>query len=515
MDNRKNYYCDYSFCGCIQIYYSDSIRTIDNYNFSTGTKSGDTITIPGGFVTKPEAENGLSYTFGLFGTGYTLSWTAPNPSTIQVSGDTDGAIVIGTTPALPDESTAQTAWNYHVKLQHFTATSTTTDGVTYYAGMGSDETTNQPVIEVTWLVNGHLQLTARVGDYDAPVWQLTPIDLGVQPPVTTVLDLRLQNTGTAISFYYTLNSGTETLIDTFESGDGYVAANYVGFPVLFPFVNLETDSSNPGIDPFIAFSFHENNSAGNKYYAGIFVSDPDQTTYESISAVSSGTPCGDNLPSTALTYNGAGQWWISPGVFLSENTPPGCFPSYTFTAVRKAGAGGGTVTETRTITGYVQEFATNLLPTGTVTGTPTFSWTGIAGATGYSVQVSDNLILHQIWGIVLDGPQTSIVYSGPALVPGQTYYYYVNSNISTTGVSNQSIVEGSFTYSPPASSSLYATFPGGGVYQYNGTTWSQVTPNSPEDMVVSGSNFYGDFGLPVSGCTTAPPGVRQPPAIRR
>jgi len=56
-----------------------------------------------------------------------------------------------------------------------------------------------------------------------------------------------------------------------------VAADLKGFPFLFPFVTLELE------DPFNAFSFHENNANGNKYYASAFVDDPDQATYSSVS----------------------------------------------------------------------------------------------------------------------------------------------------------------------------------------------------------------------------------------
>jgi N-acetylneuraminic acid mutarotase len=42
-------------------------------------------------------------------------------------------------------------------------------------------------------------------------------------------------------------------------------------------------------------------------------------------------------------------------------------------------------------------------------------------------------------------------------------------------------------------SSLYGSFTGGGIWQYNGTTWSQVTPNTPTMMAVSGSTLYGAF----------------------
>ena len=353
-----------------QIYYSDSIRTINNYDFSAGTKSGDIITIPAGFVTT--SESGLSYTFGLYpgSTGYTLSWTAPGPCTLQGSSADNGAAIISTTGGTPDPASAQATWSYGIILQNFTYTGSG-EISTINTGLGAPSGNNQPEIAASWLANGDLQLQADIGGNGDPSWQSSAVTLPGLTPSTTTLGLQVQNTGSAINFSYELNGGSVTAIGTYTIPE---STTILGFPVLFPFVSLEVENAPPVMDPFQVFSFHENNN--NQYSAGIFVNDPGQATYASISVASSGTPCGDNLPSTALTYNGAGQWWLSPGVFLSQNTPPGCYPSYTFTAVQNESAGGGTVTETRTITGYVQDFATNLLPTGTVTGTPTFSWTG-------------------------------------------------------------------------------------------------------------------------------------------
>jgi len=484
------------------LYYDDTVRTVNKYNFSFGAKSGDTIIIPDGFVTKPSGESALSYTFGLFpqSTGLSLSWDGSNPCTLAAYGDTDGAAIIATTPTLPDASSAQTVWDYKVKLQNFAITNSTVENEVY-VGMGNDGVVNQPTIVVSWLADGRLQLAARVGDSDSPLWPATPvspINLGVRTPATTILNLRVQNTGTAINFYYTLNSGAETLIGTFGSGDGYVQANYKGFPALFPFVNLEADDAYIE-DPFIVQSSHYNRAGGNTYYAAMRVNDPD-AIYESITVASSGTACGDNVPTTALTYNGNGQWHTTREVFLGNGpTPPACFPQYIFTAVKKESAGGGSVYETRTITAYVTEFATGLQPTGTVsTATPTFSWTGISGAKGYWVQLMDSQYGSQIWGTWVESPTISIVYPGgvpdaPALVSGTTYYYSVNSNVETGGMTNLSIAEGSFTYSSAAQQPLYGSFTGTGIWQWGGSAWTQLTPDNPESIVAAGTNLYGKF----------------------
>jgi hypothetical protein len=40
---------------------------------------------------------------------------------------------------------------------------------------------------------------------------------------------------------------------------------------------------------------------------------------------------------------------------------------------------------------------------------------------------------------------------------------------------------------------LYGSFTGAGIWQWDGSTWNQVTPNKPDAMVVSGSNLYATF----------------------
>jgi hypothetical protein len=77
---------------------------------------------------------------------------------------------------------------------------------------------------------------------------------------------------------------------------------------------------------------------------------------------------------------------------------------------------------------------------------------------------------------------TPVLY---ATFPGTGLYQYNNSTWTQLT-----------PYEPTAmtatGSLLYATF-GNGVWQYNGSTWSQLTPYSPEAMVASGSLLYGKY----------------------
>jgi len=41
---------------------------------------------------------------------------------------------------------------------------------------------------------------------------------------------------------------------------------------------------------------------------------------------------------------------------------------------------------------------------------------------------------------------------------------------------------------------LYADFGANGLWKWDGSVWSQLTPGNPEGMAASGSLLYGDFG---------------------
>lgn len=129
-------------------------------------------------------------------------------------------------------------------------------------------------------------------------------------------------------------------------------------------------------------------------------------------------------------------------IFLGT-VPPAQVPfTHTFTATDST----GTWTTTVTVSCFQLRFVSNISPSGTVTGTPKFSWTGINDPNAqYGVELNDNSG-NRIWNeFSLSG--TSVDYSGPALIPGMTYTYLVLVESSST-CRNQgsSFVSGSFTY---------------------------------------------------------------------
>jgi hypothetical protein len=150
--------------------------------------------------------------------------------------------------------------------------------------------------------------------------------------------------------------------------------------------------------------------------------------------------------SAALTYNAVfGSWnsWTlpSPQVLFGANYPAGLPFSYTFNITDST----GTRTATSTVSCFQVPFVTNVSPSGTVSGTPTFSWTGIADSTavyGVELNAGNN---NQLWHNY-NVAGNSIAYSGPALTPGVTYQYNVLVMSSAACRNGASFAQGSFTY---------------------------------------------------------------------
>ena len=229
------------------------------------------------------------------------------------------------------------------------------------------------------------------------------------------------------------------------------------------------------------------------------------------SAVSVTGP-GITSPKT-LTYDaGRGSWnsWTSPSthVFLGTSSPAGLPYTYTFSITEAA----GTRTATAMVSCFQEKFATNLSPTGSVTGTPTFSWTGIGDSIArYQVQLNDSNY-NRIWSS-FNVSGTSVPYNGPALTSGATYRYHVVIESSSTCGSGASFAEGAFTYGSSGGDTTAPTVPTGvsavavGSNRVNvswnistdnvGVTYYQVYRNGLLVGTSAGqiSNFWSDNGV--------------------
>jgi hypothetical protein len=148
--------------------------------------------------------------------------------------------------------------------------------------------------------------------------------------------------------------------------------------------------------------------------------------------------------SKVLTFNSnRGKWDSStlpstPVIFgTSYPTPP---LTYTFSVTDAT----GTWTATSKVSCFQELFASNLSPTGTTSGTFTFTWTGINDANAmYQVQLSDNNY-NRIWNSQ-ETSGTSMIYSGPGLTSGATYSYIVVITKSST-CNGESYAQESFIY---------------------------------------------------------------------
>ena len=191
----------------------------------------------------------------------------------------------------------------------------------------------------------------------------------------------------------------------------------------------------PQQSPFYVYSYHHQDTT---YYINLFVED-------AAHAFTGVTVNGPGLTGEVSLVYGGGRWALpDAGGFSLGTTLPTGARTYSFTAA----TGGTPVTGSKTVSVYVEEFATDLQPAGDVGTTPVFSWTGIAGAAYYAVVLND-LTAGGTWiwaSPQLTPAQTSVVYDGPALTEGHTYRFLVVSTINTDGNANASFAEGQFTY---------------------------------------------------------------------
>lgn len=174
---------------------------------------------------------------------------------------------------------------------------------------------------------------------------------------------------------------------------------------------------------------------GDGYYAEIYVIDIDKNA-TSITVTGPGISGGMDL----VYYQPHLRWWHTETPFLDTfvTTDPKIYNFDVFDSE-------GVHSFQRTITGYVSEFAINLLPTGIVTDPIVFSWTGISGATMYNIELSGEN--GQFWSRRNISPDTTnIVYDGPTLVEGVVYNYSIISIIETGGETNRSFAGDSFFY---------------------------------------------------------------------
>jgi len=173
----------------------------------------------------------------------------------------------------------------------------------------------------------------------------------------------------------------------------------------------------------------------NGYYAQVNVKDPNR---DAISVTAAGA--GINGIMDFVYYPSSGWWWNGSNIFLGSSTPTE--PQIFTISITDAS---GIYNYEKMITGYVSQFATDLSPTGNVSEPIAFSWTEVAGATGYSVELSHSNY-NRIWNAYnLPSTTTSVAYDGPSLTIGGTYHYDVVCRIETDGVWNSSHAKASFT----------------------------------------------------------------------
>jgi hypothetical protein len=148
--------------------------------------------------------------------------------------------------------------------------------------------------------------------------------------------------------------------------------------------------------------------------------------------------------SLPLTYDTTYKvWGYGSGINLGSSaaTPYTC----TFTVTDS----GTTWVETTKTSCFVENFATNLSPSGPISDpNMTFSWTGVSDeGAAYALEILDSI--HNVIARTKNYRSTPITFDGSTiLVSGQTYSYYIVVVGTSACSSGRSYAAGSFTYSP-------------------------------------------------------------------
>jgi len=170
------------------------------------------------------------------------------------------------------------------------------------------------------------------------------------------------------------------------------------------------------------------------YYAWLSMEDPNHLS-SGVSVSGPGITGTVGLVHSALSERW--EWDTTIALPNLGDTPPFSTQTYTF----EIDCDGGPVWMDKDITGYVEEFASDLSPSGDILGDPSvFSWTGISGSpVFYQVELKDGNG-ELIWNTFDNpSPYTFVVYSGPALDADVTYLWWVLAGVVTGDQTNFSM----------------------------------------------------------------------------
>lgn len=231
----------------------------------------------------------------------------------------------------------------------------------------------------------------------------------------------------ADAFYYLYSENEETNYIPVDSNDDGII-NF-GFKKASLFKNTHPDIS---LDPDMISVGGHSSHYQDGYYLQFYATDPNKIA-DTISVQGPGIS-----EPFVLTYQeeDTGMWYSDPLYYLGD-TPPDAPAVYTFNLFVE----NDIFYKDLTIDSFVEEYATNLSPTGEVFGNITFSWTGVSDPEAvYQVQLNNET--GRIWDSEKTST-TSIPYSGAPLEINTTYHYDV---VTEDGYSNESFNYTEFTY---------------------------------------------------------------------
>ena len=127
--------------------------------------------------------------------------------------------------------------------------------------------------------------------------------------------------------------------------------------------------------------------------------------------------------------------------------------------------------------------------------TPTLTWESDGTGYKYQVAITDWNNLRQVYRSgdltgLETGQNMSMTVPAGLLQESSSYRWFVD--IFDSGKYNRFRTE-MLSFKTPSATSLYASFEAAGIWKWDGTTWTQVSPNTPQSMTATGSVLYGSF----------------------
>ena len=353
-----------------RLYYKDSAGREINYDFSSGTATGKTITLPGSaIVSRPPEENSATFEWGNFlANDFLLSLD----TTAKVATHRTQSDAFATLGASGGYGGPADEWEFSVSLRNFVFSSPYDHS--FSIGGGSSSQAVSPSIDAGWFTGWHegvyydkvFHISANIeNDFDeGSSWSSQSLLLYGIDPATAAIDcsLTIQGAQTFVASCR-INNGEWMEVGRHTIASGSMSA----FGELLPYLDLSTDTVSPV--KLVGLTISSGSALVNESSSASYVA----TAYWSDGSTSTATPTWSITPSGNAMINSSTG--VLTTLLLSGNQKITVSASYTH--------GGITLTASRvvTIVGMTAMHGLSLTLSDTGTGSVNSNPSGLIACT--------------------------------------------------------------------------------------------------------------------------------------